>query len=394
MLMWGELFDEFRDKLRRGATTRPRPENPDHHPWRHSTLAMVGLQPQELAIPVCAILELFREHRGRITLRLVRQPLGLSLHSRIIPSGVMVLLPGAKYNSTAAVWANLLGGGRRVIRWQRQPRANSPNQSTPGTWIRGASLLEPGLLLEMLQTVLSISVGHVYLDVAHARDPFGIGAWWRPLWNALRDAGHVDETEPPQTAGGYLPAQHTQHIIPETGMGMVYRKLKHKLQGRGVNVQTPIHVVVVSNAIPCVFQRGEVYRLTIMPHCANVGVRRILRDHGTERACSDMPRKEVLRLLHSGVLKYIDYWIPGLLGGFWDALPTDEAHAVCPCSEHESSGDPKEDCELGMKQWAVQHGGPIDPPPDALWQELVSHHLGSGDFVSPQLTSVQALQPN
>ena len=88
---------------------------------------------------------------------------------------------------------------------------------------------------------------------------------------------------------------------------------------------------------------------------------------GTERACSDMPTKEGLRLLRSGVLKYIDYWIPGLLGGFWDALPMDEAHAVCPCSEHESSGDPKEDCELGMKQWALQHGGPTDSPPDALW---------------------------
>ena len=45
MLMWGELFDEWRDKMRRGAMTRPRPENPDHHPWRHSMLAMVGLQP-------------------------------------------------------------------------------------------------------------------------------------------------------------------------------------------------------------------------------------------------------------------------------------------------------------------------------------------------------------
>ena len=125
----------------------------------------------------------------------------------------------------------------------------------------------------------------------------------------------------------------------------------------------------------CGPQRGEVYRLTIMPHCANVGVWRILGDRGTEKACSDMPKEEVLRLLQSGVLKYINYWIPGLLGGFWDALPTDEAHAVCPCSEDESSGDPKEDCALGMKQWALQHGGPIDPPPDALWQELVSHHL-------------------
>ena len=133
---------------------------------------------EELAIPVCAILELFRQHIGRIILRLVRQPLGLSLHSPIIPSGVTVLLPGAKYNSTAAVWANVLGGGRRVIRWQRQPRAKWPNQSTTGTWIQGASLLEPGVLLEMLQTVLSISVGHVYLDVAHARDQFGISAWW------------------------------------------------------------------------------------------------------------------------------------------------------------------------------------------------------------------------
>ena len=131
------------------------------------------------------------------------------------------------------------------------------------------------------------------------------------------------------------------------------------------------------------------YRLTIMPHCANVGVRRILGDHGTERACSDMPRKKVLCLLHSGVLKSIDYWIPGLLGGLQDALPKDEAHAVCPCSEHESSGHPKEDCELGMKHRALQHGGPMDSLPDALWQELVSHHLGS-----PQLTSVQALQPN
>ena len=56
-----------------------------------------------------------------------------------------------------------------------------------------------------------------------------------------------------------------------------------------------------------------------------------------------------------------------------DVLLMNETNAFTTglgCSDSEAN------YPLGARQWALQFGGPIDPPPDRVWTDLVKYHMG------------------
>ena len=346
-------------------------------------VSIIGFQPSKLLDPVRAILQLLRANSDKIFLYRVHQPLGLSLRRAVIPRDACVVLPKATYNSTAAIWANLLGDGRQVVRWQ-QSRVQWPKTAATSMWLHNASLLEPKLLLDILQTIVPMSKGPVYLDIAHKQYPFGHVMWWWPLWNALCCSKHVKLIESPRAdvpTGGRTPSRHIQHILWDGRTGVPVRRLKEKLHKGvvGKDDEESVHVWVHHTVDH--LSKGDVCRLTLRPGSDGLMFCRILQN-GAEEAFPTMPRAQVLKLVESGVLKCIGHWIPMRREGNSERPVPDLGHDVAPMDEtnvvvmRSGYSDLQANYPLGAKEWALQYWGPIDPPPDQIWADLVEYELG------------------